>query len=163
MSRVAALGSPRRSTSGMASNCSAANRRTFLGAVRRHKSWATQRLRTSAAAAQARCLDHQPPRLFHRRIRGGLGDRVCGLSVHDVPGDGCGYFTLIYFGPDDDAKMAPSRAMAGVGPRRPPRNAIWSCHQHTSIARQHEHLDTSEGLAVTGAATGRTPRTPRTR
>ena len=40
-----------------------------------------------------------------------------------------------------------------------PRNAIWFCHQHTGIARQHEHLDTSDGLAAIDAATGRTPRT----
>ncbi len=84
---------------------------------------------------------------------------VCDLSHRDLPDDGRDYFTLIYFGPDDNAKMAPSRTMANLGRTGHPRNAIWFCHQHTSLARQHEHLNTSDGLAAIDAATGRTPHT----
>jgi hypothetical protein len=87
---------------------------------------------------------------------------VCDLSIHDVPDDGRDYFTLIYFGPDDDAKMAPSRAMADLGLAGTPRNAVWFCHQHTSLARQYEHLSTHDGLAAIDAAIGRTPRTATT-
>jgi hypothetical protein len=78
---------------------------------------------------------------------------VCGLRLHDVPGDGRDYFTLIYFGPGPGAKMAPSRAMADLGVAGHPRNAIWFCHRHTALARQHEHLSTQEGLAAIDAAT----------
>ncbi len=90
----------------------------------------------------------QPPRCY-----------VCDLSHRDVPDDGRDDFTLIYFGPDDDAKIAPSRAMAGLGRAGHPRNAIWFCPQHTGLARQHEHLSAREGLAAIDAATGRIPRT----
>jgi hypothetical protein len=40
---------------------------------------------------------------------------VCGLNLSHVPDDGREHFTLIYFGKDDDAKMASSRAMAKLG------------------------------------------------
>jgi hypothetical protein len=52
--RPAAAGSPRRSASGMVSSCSATNLVTSLGAVRRHSSCCTHRLRPSEAAAQTR-------------------------------------------------------------------------------------------------------------
>ena len=83
---------------------------------------------------------------------------VCDLSLDDVPDDGRAYFTLIYFGPDNYAKMAPSRAMADLGLAGHRGNAIWFCHQRTGLARRHEHLSTSDGLAAIDTATGCTPR-----
>jgi hypothetical protein len=77
---------------------------------------------------------------------------VCDLSPRDVPGDGRDYFTLIYFGPGTDAKMALSRALASLGRAGRPRDAIWFCQQHTALARQYEHLGTQEGLAAIDAA-----------
>jgi len=80
---------------------------------------------------------------------------VCSLGLHDVPDDGRKYFTLVYFGTDDNAKMAPSHAMAELGREGHPGNAIWFCNQHVDLARQHEDMETGAALQAVDAATGR--------
>lgn len=83
---------------------------------------------------------------------------VCALDLFDVPDDGRKHFTLIYFGKDDDAKMAHSRQMATLGRDGHPRNAVWFCNQHADIARQYEGMDAGAALRAIDAAMGRTPR-----
>ena len=58
--------------------------------------------------------------------------------------------------PTTTPKWPPAAPLGLAGHRG---NAIWFCHQHTGLARRHEHLSTSDGLAAIDTATGCTPRT----
>lgn len=58
---------------------------------------------------------------------------VCDLNLRNVPDDGTDYFTLVCFGPTQDAKLADTRAMARLGLAGHPRNAVWFCNQHVEL------------------------------
>ena len=66
---------------------------------------------------------------------------VCHLTLRDVPDDAPrqDHFTLVYFGATEEAKMAPSRAMAAQERAGHPYNAIWFCNEDLPLAREHEN------------------------
>ena len=61
---------------------------------------------------------------------------VCHLVLHEVPDNGRDYFTLVRFGATEDAKMPPGRALEAAGRTGHP-NAIWFCHEHLPLGREH--------------------------
>jgi hypothetical protein len=73
---------------------------------------------------------------------------VCHLTLHDVPDDAPrrDYFTLVYFGATEEAKMAPSRAMAAQERTGHPYNAIWFCNEDLPLALEHENRPLGEAL-----------------
>ena len=73
---------------------------------------------------------------------------VCHRDHRNFPDDGGDYFTLIYFGPDEDAKMGPSRVLAKLERSGHPSNAVWFCRDHAAVAHEHEDLSRDEGLAA---------------
>ncbi len=84
---------------------------------------------------------------------------VCGLDLADAPDDGRERFTLIYFGETEDAKMQDSRVMARLGRAGHPRNAVWFCTEHVTVAREHENMNARAALDAIDAAVGRERRT----
>ncbi len=86
---------------------------------------------------------------------------VCGLTISDVPDAGRGRFTLVSFGPTDNAKMHDSRPMASQDRAGHPRNAVWLCTDHLALARQHQDIDTGAALRAIDTVIGRKPRPER--
>jgi hypothetical protein len=73
---------------------------------------------------------------------------VCHRDHQNFPDDGQDYFTLIYFGATEDAKMGPSRVLAELERSGHPSNAVWFCRDHTAVAREYEDFSRDEGLAA---------------